>query len=56
MLKKLGKLDYSAPKAYRIVNLLNCLGKVSKKIIASRLSYLAEVSDLLDIDQIGRRR
>jgi hypothetical protein len=34
ILKKPGKPDYSAPKAYRVISLLNCLGKVSKRILA----------------------
>ena len=46
--KKLEKLDYSISKIYRIIVLLNCLEKVSEKIIAIRLSYLAEIIDLLD--------
>lgn len=37
------KRDYSKPKAYRIISLLNCLGKVSEKILARRLAYLAEL-------------
>ena len=36
--------------------MLNCLGKVAEKIIATRLSFLAESTDLLDSDQIGGRR
>ena len=44
------------PKSYRVVSLLNCLGKVAEKIIATRLSYIAENSDLLYEDQIGGRR
>jgi len=43
-------------KSYRVVSLLNCLGKVAEKIIATRLSYTAENSDLLYEDQIGGRR
>jgi len=43
-------------KSYRVVSLLNCLKKVAEKIIAARLSYTAEMSDLLNIDQIGDRR
>src|SRR5207247_4578812 len=43
-------------KFYRVVSLLNCLGKVAEKIIATRLSYIAETSDLLDADQMGGRR
>ena len=34
ILKKPSKPDYSAPKAYRVISLLNCLGKVSERILA----------------------
>ena len=50
------KRDYSMPKAYRVISLLNCLGKVAEKIIATRLSHLAEMTDLLFPEQIGGRR
>ena len=44
------------PKSYRVISLLNCLGKVVEKIIATRLFFLAESMDLLDPDQIGDKR
>jgi ribonuclease HI len=56
ILKKPKKLDYSIPKAYRVISLLNCLGKVSERIIAQRLSYLAETTNLLFPTQIGGRQ
>ena len=57
ILKKPDKPNYSIPKAYRIITLLNCLGKVAEKIIAVRLSYTAELNDkLLDFDQMGGRK
>jgi len=43
-------------KFYRVVSLLNCLGKVAEKIVAARLSHTAEISDLLYTDQIEDRR
>src|SRR5947207_15538461 len=43
-------------KSYRVVSLLNCLGKVAEKIIATRLYYIAETSDLLNSDQMSDRR
>jgi hypothetical protein len=55
ILKKAGKPDYTAPKAYRPVSLLNCLGKVAERIVAKRLSYLAETFQLLDSEQMGGR-
>jgi len=47
ILKKPKKPDYSKPKVYRVILLLNCLGKVSERILARRLSYLAETTTLL---------
>jgi hypothetical protein len=55
ILKKPKKPDYSVPKAYRVIALLNCLGKVSERILAQRLSYLAETTHLLHPTQIGGR-
>ena len=45
-------------KSYRVISLLNCLGKIAEKIIASRLAYLAEIPEvnLLDSDQIDGRK
>jgi ribonuclease HI len=55
ILKKPGKPDYSAPKAYRVISLLNCLGKISERVLAQRLTYLAETTSLLHPSQIGGR-
>jgi ribonuclease HI len=55
ILKKPKKPDYSIPKAYRVISLLNCLGKVSERILAQRLGYLAETTTLLHPSQIGGR-
>jgi hypothetical protein len=38
-----------------MIFLLNCLGKVSERILAQRLAYLAETSGLLYNSQIERR-
>jgi hypothetical protein len=56
ILPKANKKDYSLPKAYRVISLLNCLGKAFEKSIANRLSYLAETGDLLQETQIGGRK
>ena len=53
ILKKDKKPNYTALKAYRVISLLNCLGKVSKCILAQRLGYLAETISLLHYSQIG---
>jgi hypothetical protein len=55
ILKKPGKPDYSVSKAYRIIALLNCLGKISESIIAKRLRALAELTSLLHLSQMGGR-
>ena len=39
-----------------MISLLNCLGKVAEKIIATRLSFLAKSTELLNFDQIEDRR
>jgi ribonuclease HI len=56
ILAKPNKEDYTIPKAYRIIALLNCLGKVLEKILATRLSYLANTTNLLHSSQIGGRK
>ena len=55
ILKKHQKPDYTNPTAYRVISLLNCLGKISERILAQRLSYLAETTSLLHNTQIGGR-
>lgn len=57
ILAKPSKEDYTTPKAYRIIALLNCLGKTLEKIFASRLAYLANTTqDLLHHTQMGGRK
>ena len=41
------KPDYSIPKAYQPVALLNCLGKILEKLMANRIAYMAEKHNLL---------
>jgi hypothetical protein len=55
ILRNKGKPDYSLPKAYRVISLLNCLGKVSERILAQRLGYQAVTTTLLHPTQIGGR-
>jgi len=50
------KRNWSELKSYRIISLLNCLDKIAEKIIAARLVYLAETTDLLHFNQIDGRR
>jgi hypothetical protein len=39
--------NYALPKAYRVISLLNYLAKVMEKIIARRLTVMAEFKTLL---------
>jgi hypothetical protein len=57
ILAKPNKEDYTIPKAYRIIALLNCLGKTLEKIFATRLGHLANsTANLLYYSQIGGRK
>jgi hypothetical protein len=53
---KLPYRNYTLPKAYRIISLLNCLAKVIEKIVARRLAVITEFKTLLHMHQIGGRR
>ena len=44
------------PKSYRVISLLNCLGKISEKIIAKRLAHLANTSNIIHFNQMGSRK
>ena len=48
--------NYTLPKAYKVISLLNCLAKVMEKIVARRLIVMAEFKTLLYMHQIGGRR
>jgi hypothetical protein len=53
VIPKPGKMDYSAPKSYRPISLLKCLGKVLEKIIAWRLGSDVNQFNLLGPSQFG---
>ena len=55
-LRKPGKDDYSDPRAYRPITLLNTLGKALEAIVATRLSYAAEIHELLPSSHFGGRK
>jgi hypothetical protein len=54
-LQKPGKADYTTPKAYRPIALLNTLGKVLEAIVATRLKQVSEENNLLPNTQFGAR-
>jgi YD repeat-containing protein len=47
VLRKPGKDDYTDPKAYRPIALLNTIGKLMDSIIARRISYVTEAHPVL---------
>ncbi|KAF8690259.1 hypothetical protein AX14_003041 [Amanita brunnescens Koide BX004] len=53
IIPKPNKPDYSVPKAYRPIALLNTLGKLLTKILANRLQHDAAEFGLLHRDQFG---
>jgi hypothetical protein len=56
MLRKPGKPDYTDPKAYRPIALLNTLGKALETVVAKRVRFLAETHALLPHTQMGARK
>jgi len=55
-LRKKEKSDYFTLKVYQIIMLLNCLDKISKKILVTRLSKLTKISDLLYKNQMNDKK
>ena len=55
VLPKPGKPDYSKPKAYRPISLLECCGKLLEKIVASRVLADVNTFDLIPPNQFGSR-
>ena len=56
LLRKPNKPDYTAVKAYRVINLLNCLGKVIEKIAADAIAHHCETMGVLHPGQMGSRK
>jgi hypothetical protein len=56
VLRKPEKEDYSQPKAYRPIALLNTIGKALEAVIGTRLMYLADKYSLLPPTHIGGRK
>ena len=54
-LRKPKKPDYSNPRAYRLIQLEECLGKVLESVIARRLSHMIHTHNLVPATQFGSR-
>ena len=46
-LKKPNKPDYTQPRAYHLITLLECMGKLLEKVVAHRLTYLTGQYNLI---------
>ena len=55
IIRKPGKPDYSVPKAYRPIALLNTTAKLLSALIADRVSYVLETHNLLPSTHFGGR-
>jgi hypothetical protein len=53
LLRKQGKPTYTAAKAYRVISLLSCLGKVVEKAIETWIASFCEREDLFHRGQFG---
>lgn len=48
MLRKPNKLDYTIVKSYRVIRLLNSLGKLCEKVVSDLLTVLCEIKLVLN--------
>ena len=53
VIPKLNKLDYSKAKAYCLIVLLNCLGKLLEKLIAKQMQFDIQAKNLTNPRQFG---
>ncbi|QKX53974.1 uncharacterized protein TRUGW13939_01054 [Talaromyces rugulosus] len=56
LLRKPGKPDYTQVKAWRVISLLSCLGKVVEKLAAGLIADWCEAQGALHPGQMGCRR
>jgi hypothetical protein len=56
LLRKQGKPTYSVAKAYRVISLLSCLGKVVERAVATWIASYCESKDIFHRGQFGCRR
>jgi hypothetical protein len=56
VIPKPNKPDYGITKAYRVITLLNCLGKVVEKVAANAIAEACERRQLLHDGQFGCRK
>ena len=54
--KQGGTRDFTSPKSYRPISLLNTVGKIMEAVLAARISYMATTHNLLSKTHFGGRR
>jgi hypothetical protein len=55
LLRKQGKPSYAIAKAYRVISLLSCLGKVVEKVAAIWIASYCEINGVFYRGQFGCR-
>ena len=56
LMEKPNKRDWALVKSYRVISLLNCLGKVVEKFVAEQLSQFCEAKEKLHKGQMRGRK
>ncbi|KAL1581647.1 hypothetical protein WHR41_09703, partial [Cladosporium halotolerans] len=56
LLRKQGKPTYTVAKAYRVISLLSCLGKVVERVVATAIASFCETNEIFHCGQFGSRR
>ncbi len=56
LLQKVGKRDFGLVRSYRVISLLNCMGKVVEKVVANELSLYYETCSKLPLGQMDGQR
>jgi hypothetical protein len=56
LLRKLNKSDYFIAKSYRVISLLNYLGKVAEKVAVTAIANFCEINELLHEGKFGYRK
>ena len=56
LLRKQGKPTYTIAKAYRVISLLSCLGKVVERAVATWIASFCECNEVFHRGQFGCRR
>ena len=53
VISKPNKQSYNSPKLFRLIILLNTLGKLIEKVISKRLQFLTTSNDFIHLSQLG---